>query len=354
MPATLLLADDSITMQRVIQLTFAGEDVTVVAVMDGEAARQRIDADPPDIVLVDVGMPKMDGYEVAAHVKRTPALKHIPVLLLTGAFEPLDEDRARASGCDGTLEKPIDPQHLIRRVKDLLAGHRTPDLWPQSAKVVEAPPPAPTVPLAMESQTPKAPPVAAPPEAPPATDAGDWEFQRGLDDLDSDFADLDNSAGGLDDEALTDFARDLNQHRAEPEPAGPGKGFGQWDLPAPPPQPEATPPASPPRAATAPLPPPAPVPEPLPEPAAVDDRGASGLSRVSIAGAFSALLAAEQAQPGRAGRPAAAPALSDAAVEEIVKRVLARMTDQTVRAIVLETAERLIKEEIEKIRGIGP
>src|SRR5687767_5454662 len=69
-------------------------------------------------------MPERDGYEVAAFVKGNPQLAHIPVLLLTGAFEPIDESRARAVGCDGVLVKPFEPQMVINRVKDLLAGRR--------------------------------------------------------------------------------------------------------------------------------------------------------------------------------------------------------------------------------------
>jgi len=103
MPHKLLLADDSVTIQRVIELTFADEDVQVIAVGDGRQAIERIEADRPDIVLADVGMPERDGYEVAAFVKTTPHLAHIPVLLLTGAFEPVDEQRAAAVGCDGVL-----------------------------------------------------------------------------------------------------------------------------------------------------------------------------------------------------------------------------------------------------------
>jgi CheY-like chemotaxis protein len=122
MPYKLLLADDSVTIQRVIELTFADEDVNVTAVSDGQQAIDHIVSDRPDIVLADVGMPKHDGYEVAAFIKADPALKHIPVLLLTGAFEPVDEDRARAVCCDGVLAKPFEPQLLIGRVKDLLKG----------------------------------------------------------------------------------------------------------------------------------------------------------------------------------------------------------------------------------------
>src|SRR5512137_1232469 len=122
MPHKLLLADDSVTIQRVIELSFADEDIQVIAVGDGQAAIDRISADPPDIVLADVGMPERDGYEVAAFIKNDPALEHIPVLLLTGAFEPIDDERAQAVRCDGVLAKPFEPQLLISRVKELLLG----------------------------------------------------------------------------------------------------------------------------------------------------------------------------------------------------------------------------------------
>lgn len=121
----LLLADDSVTIQRVIELTFADEDIQVISVGDGEQAIERIESERPDIVLADVAMPGRDGYEVTAHVKGAPHLAHVPVLLLTGAFEPVDEDRARDAGCDGVLSKPFEPQTVINRVRDLLqqAGH---------------------------------------------------------------------------------------------------------------------------------------------------------------------------------------------------------------------------------------
>src|SRR5688572_2351157 len=90
-PHTLLLADDSVTIQRVIELTFADEDVKVVAVSNGEQAIALLNEKPPDIVLADVGMPGRDGYQVARYIRNTPALAHIPVLLLTGAFEPVDQ-----------------------------------------------------------------------------------------------------------------------------------------------------------------------------------------------------------------------------------------------------------------------
>src|SRR5258706_2540114 len=90
MAYTLLLADDSVTIQRVIELTFADEDVQVIAVSDGDQAIERLDrAAPPDIVLADIGMPGKNGYEVAQYIRQTPRLSHIPVMLLTQAFEPV-------------------------------------------------------------------------------------------------------------------------------------------------------------------------------------------------------------------------------------------------------------------------
>src|SRR5215210_2682942 len=121
----LLLADDSVTIQRVIELTFADEDIDVIAVGDGKLAIDRVRSEKPDIVLADVGMPERDGYEVSAFVKHTPEFAHIPVLLLTGAFEPIDEARARSAGCDGVLVKPFEPQLVIHRVKDLISGSRS-------------------------------------------------------------------------------------------------------------------------------------------------------------------------------------------------------------------------------------
>ena len=118
----LLLADDSITIQRVIEMTFSGEDVDVVTVGDGEEAIAKIPTERPDIVLADIGMPKRNGYEVAAFVKGRPDLAHIPVVLLAGAFEPVDEARAQQSGSAGVLTKPFEPQHVIARVRELLGG----------------------------------------------------------------------------------------------------------------------------------------------------------------------------------------------------------------------------------------
>src|SRR4051794_26665315 len=157
----LLLADDSVTIQRVIELTFADEDVQVIAVGDGQKAIASIQTDRPDIVLADVGMPERDGYEVAAFIKGSPELAHIPVLLLTGAFEPIDDARARAVGCDGVLVKPFEPQMVINRVKDLLAGRR-PAASSTSTRAPERPlPPAAPADFDLHDSVPGAAPAGA-------------------------------------------------------------------------------------------------------------------------------------------------------------------------------------------------
>ena len=121
----ILLADDSITIQKVIELTFSDEDFEVVTVGNGRLAVDRVEEVRPDVVLCDIIMPEKDGYEVCDFIKKTPSLSHIPVLLLTGAFEPFDQDRAARVGCDGFLAKPFEPQTLIAKVKELLqpGGH---------------------------------------------------------------------------------------------------------------------------------------------------------------------------------------------------------------------------------------
>jgi CheY-like chemotaxis protein len=190
----ILLADDSITIQKVIELTFSDEDFEVVTVGNGRLAIERVQDVRPDIVLCDIIMPEKDGYEVCDFVKKHPALAHIPVLLLTGAFEPFDQERAVRVGSDGFLAKPFEPQTLIAKVKELLnqaASRAAATARPAAvapAAVPAAPPPvvvapAPAAPVAVAAApvpVPPAPvytpvplpplvvPMPSPPAAPPA------------------------------------------------------------------------------------------------------------------------------------------------------------------------------------------
>ena len=165
----ILLADDSITIQKVIELTFSDEDFEVVTVGNGRLAVDRISEVRPDVVLCDIIMPEKDGYEVCDYIKKNPSLSHIPVLLLTGAFEPFDQEKANRVGCDGFLAKPFEPQTLIAKVKDLLAkaGSKSGATGSMKSVPVSPPPPAAApAPPAPWSSAPAAPPWTAPAPSP--------------------------------------------------------------------------------------------------------------------------------------------------------------------------------------------
>jgi CheY-like chemotaxis protein len=122
MPKTLLLADDSVTIQKVVGISFASEDIQLVTVDNGTAAVAKAKELRPDIVLADVVMPGLNGYEVCRQIKGTPGLSHVPVLLLTGTFEAFDEVRAREAGSDGHITKPFEAQALVDLVNARLAA----------------------------------------------------------------------------------------------------------------------------------------------------------------------------------------------------------------------------------------
>ena len=123
---TVLLADESTTTRRIVELCFAEPDVEVVAVGNGEEALARLASDPPDIILADITLPKRSGYDVAAYVSARPELAHIPVVLLAGALDTIDTAAVRRSGCRSVIRKPFDPRQLSAHVRNLLTG--APDL----------------------------------------------------------------------------------------------------------------------------------------------------------------------------------------------------------------------------------
>ena len=144
MPKNLLLADDSITIQKVVGIVFAGEDYRITAVGDGEDALRKAREVRPDIVLADTAMPRMNGYELCQALKSDPQLSDVPVLLLTGTFEPFDEARARAVRADGNVAKPFDSQSLLTRVRELVEGVTADPLPLPYPRLTPVPAPAPS------------------------------------------------------------------------------------------------------------------------------------------------------------------------------------------------------------------
>lgn len=118
----LLLADDSVTIQKVVKLTFADEGIDVDVVGDGDMAMLKFAESTPDIVLADVNMPGLSGYEVCERIKQNGA--NVPVVLLVGSFEPFDTEEARRVGADGFLTKPFQSiRQLVEVVTNLLASN---------------------------------------------------------------------------------------------------------------------------------------------------------------------------------------------------------------------------------------
>jgi len=200
MPKTLLLADDSVTIQKVVGISFANEDVRIVTVDNGDDAVARAREIRPDIVLADVVMPGKSGYDVCAALKSDPALAHIPVLLLTGTFETFDEDRAARVGADGHITKPFEAQALVELVTARLssgAAPRRPAHAPAAA-AKPAPEPEPFDFLEPETAAPsKARASAARPVAADSEDAFAFEAEshEPIDlDTEDDGVDLGNEA----------------------------------------------------------------------------------------------------------------------------------------------------------------
>lgn len=117
-----LLADDSITVQKIVKLSLTEEGIEVIAFGNGEQAVQQLEVVQPDLVMADVFMPGKDGYEVCEFVKSHPQFKHIPVILLVHAFEPFDPEQAKKVHADEQLTKPFQSiRTLVTTVQELLA-----------------------------------------------------------------------------------------------------------------------------------------------------------------------------------------------------------------------------------------
>ena len=346
MPDTLLLADDSATIHRVIEMTFAEEDVRVVSVGDGREAIERIAADPPDIVLADTNMPEKDGYDVSAFVKADSALSHIPVVLLTGAFDPVDDERAREVGCDAVLVKPFEPTAVINRVRELLGVPAAP---------------ATSVPAAAASAPATA---ASTPDAAPDPAAGDDARAPAGGDAAQDAAapSVPPTPGGpafdprLDGavpsspspSASSRLSADVEPTRSAPAPDGMQEAGRDDSATGPDSAPAASAPAESPAAD-------ANAGDASPAVPAVPAVEAPALP--SLADAFASLLAAEQGDPARARAaypwPRQAAAGEDALVERVTERVVERLssevTGELVSEVVARVAERLVRDQIGRI-----
>ena len=179
MAIKILLADDSLTIQKVVELTFSDGDTRLMAVGSGDKAVQALDDFQPDLVLADVVMPGLTGYDVCEAVKKRPGGEFVPVVLLTGTFEPFDRTRAERVGADSIVTKPFDSHALQGLVRELVSKARAGRADAEAAAAEVPPVPSAERPTLVLSVADLEETVAAPPA--PAVDTAKTQAFAALD-----------------------------------------------------------------------------------------------------------------------------------------------------------------------------
>jgi len=120
---SILIVDDQPDLRLLIRLTFAGQGYDVSEAATGEAALAACASRVPDLVLLDVMLPGIDGYEVCRRLKADARLARVPVLLMTAGHQETERVRAREAGAELYLAKPFSPAQLLDLVRSQLAAH---------------------------------------------------------------------------------------------------------------------------------------------------------------------------------------------------------------------------------------
>ncbi len=121
-----ILVEDNENNRYLLTLLLEHAGFLVVAASDGKSIRELARREAPDVVLLDIQMPEMDGYEVAAALKSDPVLARIPIVGVSSFAMPGDRDKALSVGFAGYIEKPVDPEHFGEYVMTFLHGSKRP------------------------------------------------------------------------------------------------------------------------------------------------------------------------------------------------------------------------------------
>ena len=116
----ILVVDDEIYIVHILDFSLGMEGYDVVTALDGEQALERIRSEKPDLIVLDIMMPKLDGYEVGKTIKSDPATKQIPVILLSAKGRNVDQKMGFDVGADDYITKPFSPRKLVERINQLL------------------------------------------------------------------------------------------------------------------------------------------------------------------------------------------------------------------------------------------
>ena len=116
----ILVVDDEIYTVHILDFSLGMEGYEVLTALDGEQALERLKADKPDLIVLDIMMPKVDGYEVCRTIKSSPETQHIPVILLSAKGRNVDQKMGFDVGADDYITKPFSPRKLVERINALL------------------------------------------------------------------------------------------------------------------------------------------------------------------------------------------------------------------------------------------
>ena len=116
----ILLVDDEIDFVEVAKMRLEANKYRVIPAYDGEEALEKVKTEKPDLIILDVMIPKIDGFDVCRKLKINPEYKDIPIIMLTAKFQPVDLRFGQAVGADAYLTKPIDSNILLDKMKELL------------------------------------------------------------------------------------------------------------------------------------------------------------------------------------------------------------------------------------------
>ena len=119
-----LVADDDADIRDLVEFKLVAAGFEVAAVADGQAALDHVLADPPDLVVLDLMMPRMSGLEVCAALRQVPATAGLPIIMLTAKAQEADITLGLATGADDYMVKPFSPRELLSRVQAVLSRHQ--------------------------------------------------------------------------------------------------------------------------------------------------------------------------------------------------------------------------------------
>ena len=126
MSATILHVEDNASNRKIVRDLLGSRGYRVVEALDGEEALAAAEREHPNLILMDIQLPRVSGLEATRRIKARPDLRHIPIVVVTSFALSGDDQQAFAAGCDAYVAKPYNPRELLRIIEDLLGGKNRP------------------------------------------------------------------------------------------------------------------------------------------------------------------------------------------------------------------------------------